>query len=195
MLELFEKARRIAREKAVAHGIEYTKHNLFRLGRAGHAAGYLCGADPSGFEPEEGHELHGDIEWYYRLWVIEDNADCPWEVEVNYVTGRWSKGDRGLECVIGRTPLTKALHIKKCPNIDQMMRWFKRSKHTEADLNEAVRVIYDAKRDQLIQKDDSQLKMRFILESERPYGGTRSQAIEVFRELLSMKKAHASNKA
>ena len=38
-------------------------------GRAGKAAGFLCAVDPGGFEPEEGHDLHGDIEWYYVLDV------------------------------------------------------------------------------------------------------------------------------
>jgi len=43
----------------------------FRSGRAGHVAAFLCATDPEGFEPEDSHELHGDIEWYYRLVVAE----------------------------------------------------------------------------------------------------------------------------
>ena len=39
----------------------------WECGRAGHVASYLCATDPDGFEPEEGHGLHGDIEWYYTL--------------------------------------------------------------------------------------------------------------------------------
>ena len=35
-------------------------------GRAGKVASLLCWADPIVFEPEEGHELHGDIEYYKK---------------------------------------------------------------------------------------------------------------------------------
>lgn len=37
--------------------------------RAGKVASYLCSVDAGVFEPEEGHELHGDIEFYYKLYV------------------------------------------------------------------------------------------------------------------------------
>jgi hypothetical protein len=46
--------------------------------RPGKAAAFLCGVDPGGFEPEQGHELHGDIEWYYVLHVTAEQ----WTVEV-----------------------------------------------------------------------------------------------------------------
>lgn len=55
-------------------------------GRAGKVASFLCAADPGQFEPEPGHELHGDIEWYYRLWVKEhhdvEGRPITWEIEV-----------------------------------------------------------------------------------------------------------------
>lgn len=38
-------------------------------GRVGKVAAFLCAADPGGFEPEEGHDLHGDIEWYYIIQI------------------------------------------------------------------------------------------------------------------------------
>ena len=41
----------------------------WEAGRAGHVASFLCATDPEGFEPEEGHRLHGDIEYYYVLEV------------------------------------------------------------------------------------------------------------------------------
>ena len=63
----------------------HEKYNTsFRSGRAGHSASFLCAADPEGFEVEEGHELHGDIEWYYRVAVLEtpDRQRGLWNVTV-----------------------------------------------------------------------------------------------------------------
>lgn len=42
-------------------------------GRAGKVASFLCAADPGVFEPEEGHALHGDIEYYYRIHVVNSS--------------------------------------------------------------------------------------------------------------------------
>jgi len=42
---------------------------LFQVSRPGHIASHLCSVDTWVFEPESGHELHGDIEWYYKVWV------------------------------------------------------------------------------------------------------------------------------
>jgi hypothetical protein len=47
----------------------------------------LCSADSGGFEPEAGHKLHGDIEYYYRLYLINKQggslAENPtWEIEI-----------------------------------------------------------------------------------------------------------------
>jgi len=39
-------------------------------GRAGKVASFLCASDPGVFEPEEGHEKHPDIEYYYILHCI-----------------------------------------------------------------------------------------------------------------------------
>ena len=39
----------------------------WKAGRAGQMASYLCATDPGGFEPEAGHELHGDIEYFYTI--------------------------------------------------------------------------------------------------------------------------------
>ena len=41
-------------------------------------AGYLCWTEPGVFEPEDGHELHGDIEYFYRVKVKTGQ----WTVEV-----------------------------------------------------------------------------------------------------------------
>ena len=45
-------------------GSQYPHFNEERKGRAGKVASLLCWADPMVFEPEEGHELHGDIEYF-----------------------------------------------------------------------------------------------------------------------------------
>jgi len=70
----------------------------WRGARAGKVAAVLCHAAPDGFEPEAGHELHGDLEWYYVLTVDEgcngSMADTPkWRVDVYDGSGerlRWS---------------------------------------------------------------------------------------------------------
>lgn len=53
----------------------------YRSGRAGYVASFLCATDPEGIQPEAGHELHGDIEFYYRLYVSGRDSAL-WEVEV-----------------------------------------------------------------------------------------------------------------
>jgi hypothetical protein len=53
----------------------------WEMGRAGKAAGRLCWADPDQFEPESGHKLHGDIEYYYKLFVCNGHDETVvWEV-------------------------------------------------------------------------------------------------------------------
>lgn len=56
-------------------------------GRAGKVASALCAIDPCVFEPEEGHTLHGDIEYYYIVRIQNQKqgsvAENPvWQVEV-----------------------------------------------------------------------------------------------------------------
>lgn len=61
------------------------------LYRAGHVAGLLCATDPLIFEPESGHQLHRDIEWYYKLNVTgnqgPNNSAAPWQLEVFHLRG------------------------------------------------------------------------------------------------------------
>ena len=45
--------------------------------RAGKAASFLCAAEPGVFEPEEGHHLRYDIEYYYRI-----HLESIWQVEI-----------------------------------------------------------------------------------------------------------------
>ena len=66
-------------------------------GTAGKAVSFVVAADPDGYEVEEGHELHGDIEWYYRLF-----AGKTWELEINTASYRQT----GLTVVVERSPLS-----------------------------------------------------------------------------------------
>jgi hypothetical protein len=50
----------------------------WKMGRAGYAASVIIAQDQDGYEPESGHRLHGDIEWYYVVKVGKPG----WEVEV-----------------------------------------------------------------------------------------------------------------
>ena len=43
-------------------------------GRVGKVASFLCAVHPGQFEPEEGHELHGDIQYYYKLRLQSDGS-------------------------------------------------------------------------------------------------------------------------
>ncbi len=53
----------------------------FKKGSAGRVASFLCAVDPGVFEPEEGHELHGDIEYYYVLHVTS-RGPLAWTVDI-----------------------------------------------------------------------------------------------------------------
>lgn len=49
-------------------------HRGWELGRTGKSASFLCASDPGSFEPEAGHELHGDIEWYYVVQCVNSKG-------------------------------------------------------------------------------------------------------------------------
>jgi hypothetical protein len=53
------------------------------LGRPAKAAAFICAVDAGGFEPESGHALHGDIEWFYRVKVTTE----AWVVDVYSADG------------------------------------------------------------------------------------------------------------
>ena len=48
--------------------------------RAGHCASFLCHMDPTEFEPESGFDLHGDIEYYYVLYVSGNLSE--WRLKI-----------------------------------------------------------------------------------------------------------------
>jgi hypothetical protein len=59
-------------------------------GRVGKAASFVIALEPDQFEPEAGHDLHGDIEWYYIIRVSSKGhtADVPkWTLSVYKCTG------------------------------------------------------------------------------------------------------------
>lgn len=62
----------------VIHAAWHISDRGWQAGRAGKAASYLCASHPGQFEPESGHELHGDIDYYYRLRV----GGAVWALEV-----------------------------------------------------------------------------------------------------------------
>jgi hypothetical protein len=80
--------------KLKADGVSY------EIGRAGKVASYLCAADPGQFEPEEGHQRHGDIEWYYVLHAVNTAAgsmaeNVQWLLDIENV--RSGQEWKGLE--------------------------------------------------------------------------------------------------
>jgi hypothetical protein len=76
--------------------------------RGGYAASMLCHIDPRGFQPENSHELHGDIEWYYKLYVggktVKGQEQRQWELEI-YKAKIRRKAAPLLKKVLNRTPL------------------------------------------------------------------------------------------
>jgi hypothetical protein len=76
----------------------------WQVGRAGKAASFLCAADPGVFEPEQGLDLHGDIQYFYVLSVVNQTngsmAEKPaWNIQV-------FRGD-------GSTPLSRVLPLSQ----------------------------------------------------------------------------------
>ena len=52
--------------------------DTWQAGRIGKAAAMVVGADIRGFELEQGHEIHGDIEYYY----VVDVTNGAWAITV-----------------------------------------------------------------------------------------------------------------
>ena len=76
--------------------------------RGGYAASYLCYIDTRGFWPESGHQLHGDIAFYYKLYVggkkVKGQKYNQWELEI-FKTKIRREGSPLLKKVLNRTPL------------------------------------------------------------------------------------------
>tara|TARA_Y100001963_G_C6740344_1_gene428626 strand:- start:980 stop:1447 length:468 start_codon:yes stop_codon:yes gene_type:complete len=61
--------------------------NAYQNGRAGKVSAFLCAVDPTGFEPEDVGDLHGDIEYLYKLFLVNKNGGAMgekpvWEMEI-----------------------------------------------------------------------------------------------------------------
>ena len=54
----------------------------YQLDRPGYVGSFLCHVDPHGFMIEAGHDLHGDIEWYYVIDVGIKTHDEEWKISV-----------------------------------------------------------------------------------------------------------------
>ena len=60
--------------------------------RVGKVASFLCAVDPGSYEPEDGHQLHGDIEFFYEVHLGSDmtvGARGTWTIKVFEVGGGW----------------------------------------------------------------------------------------------------------
>lgn len=91
MLKLFWQAFRYGFDP---YNVEWSKipvKQSWQVRRAGYAASFLCYIDPRGFQPEESHELHGDIAYYYKIFVNNEE----WEIEI-YTINRSLALDKSL---------------------------------------------------------------------------------------------------
>ena len=68
------------------------------LYRTGKVASYLCFIEPGQFEPESSHELHFDIEYYYKLYIAGDQRSGltpQWQIEI--YTYNWSDSSEQID--------------------------------------------------------------------------------------------------
>jgi hypothetical protein len=91
-------------------------YDQWKAYRAGYAASYLCYVEPTGFNPESVELtdsedfLHGDIAWYYKLYVkgkvVKGKKYPQWELEIYKV------GFSNPQLVLKRTPLCQLVNNK-----------------------------------------------------------------------------------
>jgi len=90
----------------------YQEYSGYQLDRCGYVSSFLCFVDPTGYGPLGYHDLHGDIEYYYRLYTAPAVQDKSiWEVEVytshgnkSYYEDKCTKME-SMTLLIPRTPL------------------------------------------------------------------------------------------
>ena len=107
------------------HDKRYPNLELGKINRAGHVAAYLCYVHPLEFEPESGHELHGDIEWYYKVYVSNKTKSISirkagvgeWMVEIHVAKGDYGDGPTTTACVY-KSPITEMITTKGTLKID-----------------------------------------------------------------------------
>lgn len=75
-------------------------------------AAYLCAMHPGGFEPEDSHELHMDIDYYYILYVGKADKgfvkeEPSWEVEIRQTRSNFSDNPtlENMDIHTKRTPI------------------------------------------------------------------------------------------
>jgi len=133
MIPLFKEAWDIATKQNQRWSKDATGPG-WEAGRAGKVASFLCAADPGQFEPEAGHALHGDIEWYYILSAVNENSGSVsenpvWKINV-YIPGRsfWDNSVENNMVLIAEGKLSEILkraeEIEETPSDDQKMARF-----------------------------------------------------------------------
>ena len=88
----------------------------WKHGRIGKAVSFVVAEDPEGYEVEQGHELHGDIEWYYILEILSEthvDAVPQWFLNVYKITGDIDADDRLSKCSLKvfSGPIEKAVKL------------------------------------------------------------------------------------
>jgi hypothetical protein len=103
IIPVMRQAYRYQREKYWDQEPDENTFNWWRKGRPRKVASYLCWAAPGIFEPLDYHDIHPDINYYYRLYCVNNDqaGDVVWEVEV-FILGESS---RDLRLIQPRTRL------------------------------------------------------------------------------------------
>lgn len=131
----------------------------WEAGRAGKVASFICASDPGQFEPEAGHELHSDIEWYYVLSAVNEKSgsvdDNPvWKIKV-YIPGEgfWDNSAEDNMILVAEGTLSALLkerrQIEETPSDGQKMARF--SKETRERIA-AFKAESEAKADEPFKK-------------------------------------------
>lgn len=94
----------------------------WQAGRARKVASFLCAVAPGSIEPEAGHDLHSDIDYYYVVHVMNPGGSSVaghplWEVEVFSTTDGWWEKERpthgDLRLLNPRTDITKMTFVQE----------------------------------------------------------------------------------
>jgi hypothetical protein len=93
-------------------------------GRAGKVASLLCWAEPTEFEPEAIHNLHGDIEFYYRLYCDYSYHEKKviWEIDI-YHRQEWH------DDIYRKTTLSDFKLIESRQNIEDLVKKYNGAEH------------------------------------------------------------------
>lgn len=103
----------------------------WELGRPGKVASFLCAIDPGVFEPEEGHDLHGDIEYYYVLTAVNTKGGCTTEVPIWNIEIFKPK----LDCDFWNNPTTEKFDLLFMGTLKQAMKYIKQKNLEETTVS------------------------------------------------------------